>query len=143
MRIITPQDAAFNPSGSSNGFSVAATFELNETVNADFGPTLTNLYNQNVDGNFATSLFLQTTAVAGAGTLTVTMVQSGGVGTIITTSCDLSVDGLTNLGGVGTQSQFSGAVISAGGIWQISRQVAGLAAGPASYKIKAVVYLLV
>lgn len=140
MRIATPQNAAFLPDGSGagggSGLPLVATYELVETVNADFGPTTANIFVPE-NGLYLIAAFSETVTAAAAGQLDVTVDQPGAPLAIIFYSLSLTVAGL--IGGYnGVQNIIP--VQSTYGVITISRTVTGLAGGPTTYRITAVAY---
>lgn len=137
MRILTPSNSAFTPSGQAGSLPLTATYELTETVNADFGPTVVTMFTPPIDGNYLVAVFAQTISPAGAGTLDVDIDQPGGPFSII------SVSGL-NLATTGSGGFLNNfiffPILTAYGDVTISRQVAGLGGGPVTYRITAAAY---
>lgn len=141
MRIVTPQNAAFLPDGSGGGnpsLPRSDFYELVETVNADFGPTLVDLFVPS-SGQYLFAVYAETQVAAGAGTLNLSIDQPGGPIAIATLSIDLAVIGI----GGGYNGNFNIIPVqSTYGVIQISRTVTGLAAGPTTYRITAAAYKL-
>ena len=136
MTILTPENAAFSPSGSGGSLPLAAQYELVETVNADFGPTA-DAWFVPTDGLYIWGLFIQTISPAGAGTLTVNFKQGAAIST--GSSIDVSLTGLPNGYGGLFYTPF---VLAVDGQATIERTLAGLAAGPVTYRITASAYKL-
>ena len=137
MRILTPENAAFSPSGSGGSLVLAATYELVESVNADFGPTTATFFAPS-DGLYIWALFSQTTIAAGAGNLTVSLYQPLQAVFTVQSVSDLSVVGGAGYDGA-TANQ---PVLAMYGDMVIDRTVSALAAGPATYRITAAAYRL-
>lgn len=128
MRIVTPQNAAFDPSG--GGSDGVIQYQLSETVNADFGPTDDLWFTPTVDGVYSIAAFIICTASDVSGALDTQINQPGGVGLL----APLTPLGLIPVGNYAGIASYWSVFLVAGGAVYLRRQVAGLAAS-ASYRI--------
>lgn len=142
MRIVTPENAAFQPSGiGGGGFSgmpLLASYSLTEDVNADFGPITVPLFTP-PDGSYFWAAFVKTNVASAGGSITITLEQPGSLSTINMVG-SLSIVGLAGSAHI---SVINSPLFAADGIFNVVREVTGFAGGPANYSVYVNMYLLV
>lgn len=136
MRIITPSGASLLPDGTGSGSFLAASYEFEETVGADFAFVYQDLLIPN-DGSYMWSLFVKIlNSDSAVGALEVnawvpfiaTAVNQTTLGTVATDSYS----------GVG---QVTG-VLNSNGVVQIGRELTGFAGTTLTYRITASAFRL-
>lgn len=135
MRTLTPQNAAFQPSGitPTSGLPIASKYTLTEDVNGDFAPISAPFYTPN-DGVYIWTILVKVNTASAAGNLSITVTQPLS-GTTLVLGVNLATLGLT-----ATTQNFT--IDSAGGIINVEREVTGFAGGPANYTVWVTAFIL-
>lgn len=143
MRIVTPSDAAFLPSGGTfEPGRVVASYINTYVATGNLAPT-TETFFVPVDGQYAFGYWIETLSPSTTGTLTVTVDQLAIPSTYITAAIDLSVDGTTLAGGAGRTSSYATAILlAAGGAMTLSREVTLFTGVSATYIVRVNFYLV-
>jgi len=136
MRILTPNTAAFTPTGITSGLPLVAEWSITEDVSGDFGPLTVNIFTPD-DGFYLVAVMVKTNTAGGGGSIVISPSQpgSGAFG-------GSSVTGnLASAGAGGAQANDStGMMFAAGGVFSVDREVTLYAAGPSNYSAYVKVY---
>lgn len=131
MQILTPENAAFLPSGSGSNLIVSANYSFEETAVADFGPIYDNLIVPQ-DGNYIFATYMKILASDDPnGTFVINIWNP-----LLATS--LSSFNLTPSVAGGFGGAFvSNAISSADGVIQVGRQLSGFLGTSITYRVTA------